>query len=119
MLVNTLISNKDMMNGNTYIYQGGRPDLTTGNGITHVIVKDGVTSIDNSAFAFWKDLISVHIPSSVTAIGQEAFDGCSSLTFINLPESLQRIGTWAFYNCSTILIYMSIRDHLAKFTHRY
>ena len=38
------------MNNNirTYLYQGGRPDSSEGEGITHVIVKDGVLAIDNN-----------------------------------------------------------------------
>lgn len=85
---------------NTFLYEGGRPDNLESVGITHVTVKDGVTSIPPSAFVDWKDLVSVHVPSSVTSIGEYAFLGCSSLLSINLPESsLQTIGPWAFANC--------------------
>ena len=50
----------------TYLYTGGQPDYSDGVGITHVIVEDGVTSINYEAFAWWTYLISVHIPPSVT-----------------------------------------------------
>ena len=90
----------DAMNNNAYFYDGGRPNRTAEDGITHVIVKDGVTSIDDNAFKNWKDLISVDIPSSVTTmIDREAFYGCSSLSSIDLPESLQRIDYLAFGGC--------------------
>ena len=42
----------------TYVYTGGKPDKSEGEGITHVIVQDGVLSIDDNAFEGWEDLQS-------------------------------------------------------------
>ena len=44
------------------------------------IIKNGVTSIGNCAFADCSSLTSATIPNSVTSIGNGAFSSCSSLT---------------------------------------
>ena len=49
-------------------------------GIAQVIIEDGVTSVDSSAFYNCTDLTSITIPDSVTSIGSSAFSGCSGLT---------------------------------------
>jgi hypothetical protein len=46
------------------------------------IIPDGVTIIEDYAFAFCTGLISVTIPDSVMSIGMNAFLGCSGLTSI-------------------------------------
>ena len=75
--------------------------------ITTVMIPDGVTHIDEYAFAECTTLTSVVIPSSVTSIGQSAFLGCTSLESIELPINLTSIGSYAFkgcYNLSSINI---------------
>ena len=79
------------MNTHTYLYCGGQPDRSEGRGITHVIVKDGVTSIEFGAFRGWYYLVSVNIASSVTRIGVGAFSACESLSSIHIPDSVQVI----------------------------
>ena len=92
-------------NNHTYLYTGGQPDESVGKGITHVIVQDGVSSIDDEAFYFWVHLVSVHMPSSVITIGVRAFWGCISLSVvINLPTSLQQISPIAFINCTSLSV---------------
>ena len=43
------------------------------------VVPESVSSIENGAFAYCKDLTTIVIPSSVSSIGDDAFDGCSGL----------------------------------------
>lgn len=50
---------------------------------TSAIPSDGsVTSIENSAFYYCRDLTSITIPDSITSIGYGAFRSCSGLTNI-------------------------------------
>ena len=73
-----------------------------------------VLSIWYSAF-WWKNLISVEIPSSVTTIWSNAF-AFNNLTSVNIPNSIAIIWSNAFYNNKLIKIeipssVMSIWDY--------
>ncbi|MBO4815312.1 MAG: leucine-rich repeat protein [Muribaculaceae bacterium] len=71
------------------------PERVTYNGTVY-----SVTSIDNFAFYYCTDLLSVNIPNTVTEIGVGVFYGCSSLTSVTIPNSVTSIGNMAFENCS-------------------
>ena len=70
--------------------------------ITEVEIKDGVTSIGDTAFLYCEALTSVTIPSSVTSIGISSFFGCSALTSVTIPSSVTSIGNAAFYYCTAL-----------------
>jgi hypothetical protein len=61
-----------------------------------------VTSIDNSAFAYWTRLTSITIPNSVTNIGDNAFFGCTRLTSVTVPNSVTCIGDNTFQWCDSL-----------------
>jgi len=67
-----------------------------------VVIPDGVTSIDESAFDDCENLTSVTIPDSVTSIGDWAFNGCGSLTSVTIPDSVTSIGDYAFNGCKSL-----------------
>lgn len=69
---------------------------------THVVIPEGVTSIDDKAFYNKKKLISVIIPNNVTHIGNEVFHGCRNLVAVSIPNSVTSIGDRAFKHCSSI-----------------
>ena len=94
-------------------------------GFTAVVLRDGVETIGENAFASWASLASVTIPNSVTTIGDSAFTNCSSLSTVSfgngiktigdsaftktallgeleLPAGLEEIGANAFSNCTSI-----------------
>lgn len=70
--------------------------------IKNVIIKNGVTSIGNSAFEICGKLTSIEIPNSVTSIGNRAFNYCRSLTSIKIPNSVKSIGDSTFEDCSSL-----------------
>ena len=58
---------------------------------------NSVTTIENDAFYYCKNLTSITIPNKVTSIGERAFSHCTSLTSIILPKSVKKINYAAFY----------------------
>jgi len=71
------------------------------NGITSVIIPDGVVKIGNSAFRDCSGLTKVTIPSSVTTLEDMAFSGCSSLASLTLPLNLTS-WSWSTFSGSGI-----------------
>ena len=76
-----------------YTYKGDMPENTS------IKIKDGTTTICESAFKDCYNLNSVTIPNSVKLIDDYAFCDCSNLNSITIPESVKIIGEYAFCNC--------------------
>ena len=83
-------------------YNNPSPASQKKGSVKKVVIKDGVTSIGNSAFDSCSNLTSITIPDSVTSIGNHAFYACSSLPSITIPDNVTRIGDYAFYACSSL-----------------
>ena len=60
-----------------------------------VVIPEGVTAIDDSAFEE-SSLASITLPASVMAIGSRAFNGATALTSITIPAGVMEIGSRAF-----------------------
>ena len=71
-------------------------------GLTGIVIPEGVTNIDDYAFAWSENLTNVVIPNSVTNIGMNAFNGCYGLTSIVIPEGVNYIGNHAFAVCENL-----------------
>jgi hypothetical protein len=68
-------------------------------GLTSIVLPDGLTSIENMAFAGTASLTSITIPASVTSIGERAFEGSHINSIRFAPEgALSSIGAYAFRN---------------------
>lgn len=67
--------------------------------ITKVVIPEGVTTIEQYAFAKLTALEEVVLPSTLNLIGLGAFQGCTKLSKINL-ENVQFINERAFSGCA-------------------
>ena len=74
------------------------PDTTHNDYMAGCRLPEGVTELENDAFALCRGLKEITVPSTLKKIGDEAFM-YSSIESINLPEGLESIGDRAFMNC--------------------
>jgi hypothetical protein len=82
--------------------------VQTVQGITSVIIPEGVTKIGAEAFAYQDrngtrpgTLTSITIPNSVTDIGSKAFSN-QAITSVTLPKGLSKVGEGIFENCKAL-----------------
>lgn len=73
--------------------------------IKQVVIKKGVSSIGNFAFAYCRSLSEVDIPDSVTTINAQAFYYCKSLYSVSIPASVSVIEDDAFRQCESAISY--------------
>lgn len=71
--------------------------------LKEIVLQNGISTIDESAFYGCSSLTSITIPDSVTNIGDFAFQGCTSLTSITISDSVTSIGERAFQGCSSLI----------------
>ena len=72
-------------------------------GISHIIIPQGVTAIENEAF-LGCNMSAVTISSGVLTIGDFAFCQCPNLTTVSIPESVEFIGRDAFSICAELTL---------------
>ena len=63
---------------------------------------EGITAIQDGAFASCANLTSVTLSKSLQYIGNEAFRDCGSLCWVTLPQQLIGIGEKAFSGCTKL-----------------
>ena len=76
--------------------------FSTNEGITNMVLPEGVTTIGEKAFSSCGYLKSVSFPASLTTINYSAFLFCGSLTSITFPASVTSIGGKAFQFCRSL-----------------
>jgi len=69
--------------------------------VKSVIINDGITEIEDSAFEDWIELSSVSVPDSLGKIGNNAFRN-TSLTSFHIPKSLYSLDGCAFWDCKNL-----------------
>ncbi len=70
--------------------------------ITGLTMFNNITSIEDDAFHYCRNLTTITIPSSVTSIGSNAFNACSGLTSITFPESVTQIEEGTCNSCTSL-----------------
>ena len=67
-----------------------------------LVIKSGVTAIEQAAFRECLNLTSVSILANVNAIGYQTFFRCSSLINIEIGPAIKTIGESAFASCTAL-----------------
>ena len=67
-----------------------------------VVIPDGVTAIEPSAFMQNKKIVSVHLPESIESIGRNAFEKCYELQTVNIPDKVTIIEPETFRWCKKL-----------------
>lgn len=81
--------------------------------VRSVILEEGVSKIDSSAFCACS-MESITLPDSLEEIGYDAFSHCSELENLFLPDGLKKIGKAPFANCSSLNITVSENNNILK-----
>ncbi len=71
-------------------------------GITSVVIENGVTGIGQYAFSGYSHITSLTIGNDLQTIGVRTFENCTGLTSFILPASMTSIGDMAFGGCSNL-----------------
>ncbi|MBR4201203.1 MAG: leucine-rich repeat protein, partial [Oscillospiraceae bacterium] len=78
---------------------------------TKVIIEDGITEINDSAFYGFSALTTATLPEKMDHIGAYAFSGCEKLVNLTMPKQLKKLGgtgydhdgTWEeLYPCTAV-----------------
>ena len=70
--------------------------------LTSVTIADSVLGIGTGAFNDCTNLGDITLPNGLTTIDPDAFMGCTQLTEVILPPSVARIGFRAFKGCTAL-----------------
>lgn len=79
-------------------------------GITRIIVDDGITKIGKNFFRCLSNVTSVLIGQTVSEIGMRAFAGCSKISGITLPLALTELaaGTFSDTGIKALIVPVSV-----------
>lgn len=69
---------------------------------TDIVIPEGVTKINDIAFAYCTSIENITIPNSVTTIGDYAFYGCSNIRCATIGTGVKAIGGYAFWGCESL-----------------
>lgn len=70
--------------------------------IRSITIPDTVTTIEDGAFEYCKELTEISVPNSVVTIGREAFEQCAKLQKAVLPAHDCTLGGGMFFFCQEL-----------------
>ena len=68
-----------------------------------LIIEEGITKINQYAFAYMDSMTEVSLPSTVTEIGEHAFEGCNRLKSLTVPDGITVLPAYICYKCSDLV----------------
>jgi hypothetical protein len=77
------------------------PNSPNSGNITSIIVPEGVTTIQQWAFAN-SGITSITLPNSLRTIEQQVFQNCNKLTSITIPAGVTSLGGAVFMGCTSL-----------------
>ena len=89
-------------------------DVTDGTGMT-LALPNGLTALDEEAFAGIETLHGVELPDSLDTVGARAFADCASLALVRLPDSAVSIAPDAFDGCGQAVLCLSAASAMADY----
>lgn len=72
-------------------------------GITTIILPNGLETIGKDAFRGCPDLRGIYFPDTLREIGEGAFANCISMEAVSVPAGIESIGTNAFTGCASLM----------------
>ena len=100
-------------------YDSDTPEFGEYSEVVCISVKEGITSIGNSAFdnvfsgnsAIADTLERILLPSTLTKIGDSAFANLTNVASITIPEAVTSVGEYAFYGwCDPQIVNLNITE---------
>lgn len=74
--------------------------------LTSIVLPSTLVSIGDNAFYECENLLEIVLPASLVSLGDRAFTGCTELRSVTIYADLSNIRTYTFYNChATLTIY--------------
>ena len=70
--------------------------------LTHLVIEEGVTSVSNEAFMWFRSIEHISFPETMTSLGYRSFDLCESLTEVYLPDSITEMSDGVFEYCYSL-----------------
>lgn len=70
--------------------------------IKHIIVEEGITSLEELIFYGFRKLEDIQLPTSLKSIGYGAFKECDSLKELTIPEGVTNIGNGIINSCTSM-----------------
>ena len=71
-------------------------------GFQTIAIPDNAKDIEEAAFGYCYDLVSVKLPRNIKNIPDAMFTGCDSLKQVSIPQTVKTIGDYAFVNCEQL-----------------
>lgn len=65
-------------------------------------IPEGITTINNSQFAFCNNLKKVNLPSTLKIVGDYAFLSANQIKEITIPEGVEKLGYCTFFKCNSL-----------------
>ena len=66
---------------------------------TKAVVKEGITELDDYAFAYCKSLEEISLPDTLETLNSFMFSGCEKLKSVTIPKNVSFIGVMMFDEC--------------------